>query len=162
MWFCVMTSLIQHKEPLSWIYCIVKSWPQGFGREMSCSQVPEIFKAIYKWNLGHTEVNSKTLIFLGQKNLFAETWTFCRNVWTRLSVAWISGLSLQGEKYSFSQKDGKRPPTLHPGRGWTRHIRILSIPNTLSQTKPLCSNSAPLLHFMAPTLTLFYTLVRKH
>lgn len=43
MWFCVMTFLSWHKELLSWI-CFVESWPQGFVREMNCSQVLEILR----------------------------------------------------------------------------------------------------------------------
>lgn len=43
-WFCVMTFLNRHKELLSWIYCIIESWPQGFVREISCSQMPKILR----------------------------------------------------------------------------------------------------------------------
>lgn len=118
MWFCVMTSLIQHKEPLSWIYCIVKSWPQGFGREMSCSQVPEIFKAVYKWNLGHTEVNSKTHFFGTKKTCLLKHELSVRmfgpgSVWLEF-LAWVSK---ERNIHSLRKMERDLPPFIQEGAG---------------------------------------------
>lgn len=106
------------------------------------------FKAVYKWNLGQAEVNSKSLYsFLEQTPLISEIWTFCENIWTRFGVAWISGLRLQGEDIP-SLRVMERPCTsCGMGAGAGSHQDPehpkLSLP-------PLCRVSAPLLQLMLP------------
>lgn len=67
MWFCVMTFLILHKELLSWIYCIIESWPQGFVREISCSQMPKILRQFTSRILVILKSTVKNLYSFGDK-----------------------------------------------------------------------------------------------
>lgn len=116
IWFCHdFSDLTQGALKLDLFYCWIMT--SGICKTNELQPSAKDFKTIFKWNLGHTEVNSKTLYsFLGQKHLITETWTFCRNIWTRFSVAWISGPGLQGEEYSFSQNDGEPiPPSIWEG-----------------------------------------------
>lgn len=88
MWFCVMTFLIQQKEPLSWIYCIVESWPQGFVREMSCSQVPKILRQFTSGILAIAKSTAKLYAWLLKYELSVGTYG-PGSVWLEF-LAWIS------------------------------------------------------------------------
>lgn len=112
MWFCVMTFLISQKQPLSWIYCIVESWPQGFVREVSCSRVPKIWRQFSKGDLGHAEVNSKALYsFLGQN-----TWLLKREPSVRtygpasVRLEFLAWVSKERNNYSCRMRESPSHP----------------------------------------------------
>lgn len=158
MWFWVMTFLSWHKEPLSWIYCFVESWPQGFVREMNCSQVPEILRQF-------TSGTSVTL--KSTANLCILSWN--KMTWLlkcELSVGtygpglvWLEFLAQASRRgYWFSQNDGEAvPPSfgMGAGAGSPQDPENPKPCHPSSLTKPPCSVSAPLLQLMLPHLPWF-------
>lgn len=122
MSFCVMTFLIRQKQPLSWIYCIVESWPQGFVREMSCSQVPKIWRQFPRGILVILKSTANFCIFLGQN-----TWLLIRepsvrtygpaSVWL-VFLAWVSK---ERNNYSLRMMESPSHPPLGKGVGVDLH-----------------------------------------
>lgn len=165
MWFCVMTFLSWHKEPLSWIYCFVESWPQGFVREMNCSQVLEILRQF-------TSGTSVTL--KSAANLCILVWN--KPTWSlkcELSVGtdgpglvWLEFLARGFKQRMFILSEWRRGhPSLTWEGGWSR----LTPGSWASQTFPppssdkatlqcCCSTAAA----AAPTFTPLQAWGRKH
>lgn len=134
MWFCVMTFLSWHKEPLSWIYCFVELWPQGFVREMNCSQGLEILRqfTVEPWS-GWSQQQISVFLF-GTNPLDCWNMNF---LWEHMDQVWC-GLNFWPEAsrrgYSSSQNDGEAIPASF-GMGLEQaHTRI---PSTLNSPCPL-------------------------
>lgn len=153
MWFCVMTFLSWHKELLSWI-CFVESWPQGFVREMNCSQVLEILRQFTSGTSVRLKATANLCILFWNQPIW---WLKCELsvrtygaglVWLEL-VAW-------GFKERILIEDGMGAAAgSHQG---PEHPQ-LSFPPSL--TKPLCSFCSTAAAD-APTFTLVQARGRKH
>lgn len=95
IWFCHdFSDLTQGALKLDLFYCWIMT--SGICKTNELQPRAKDFKAIFKWNLGHTEVNSKTLYsFFGDKN----TWLLKHelsvgtyglgSVWLEF-LAWVS------------------------------------------------------------------------
>lgn len=121
---------------------------------MNCSQGLEVLRQFTRGASVRLKSTANLWIFfLEQTHLIAETWTFCKNIWGRFGVAWISALRLQGEDIH-SLRMMESPSHSPLGRGWRRltprsWAYSISLPPSLP--KPLCSVPVPA---DAPTLTL--------
>lgn len=154
MWFCVMTFLSWHKELLSWI-CFVESWPQGFVREMNCSQVLAILRQFTVEPRSGWRQQQISVFFFGTNPFDGWNvnflWEHMEQVWCGLN--WWPEVSRRG--YWLSEDGMGAAAGSHQG---PEHPQ-LSFPPSL--TKPLCSFCSTAAAD-APTFTLVQARGRKH